>query len=67
MAERSAAVVSCGLSLLSMPMTSNFTPAAFLMLNFSAKNWKVLSWLVPTAAIRPESGSSQAILTVSPF
>jgi hypothetical protein len=48
-------------------MTSNFTPAAFFLLNSSARNWKVLSWLVPTAAIRPDSGSSHAILTVSPF
>src|SRR5437868_8465420 len=67
MAERRALVVSCGLSLLSMPMISNLTPAAFFLLNSSVRNWKVLSWLVPTAAIRPDSGSSHAILTVSPF
>ena len=37
-AERSALVVSCGLSLLSMPMISNFTPALFFLLNCSARN-----------------------------
>jgi hypothetical protein len=50
-----------------MAMISNFTPEAFFLLNSSARNCVVLSWLVPTAAISPESGSSQAILTVSPF
>src|SRR2546427_4225988 len=57
MAERSTAVVSCGLSLLSSGMISNFTPEAFFLLNSSAISWKVLSWFVPTAAIRPDSGS----------
>ncbi|MNT59361.1 hypothetical protein D3C72_1968650 [compost metagenome] len=67
MAERRALVVSWGLSLLSMPMISNLTPAGFFLLNSSAMNWKLLSWFVPTAAIRPDRGSSQAIFTVSPF
>ena len=44
MADFSAFRLSAGLSLLSMPMTSNLTPAGFLALNFSAKNWKLLSW-----------------------
>ncbi|MOA41560.1 hypothetical protein D3C78_1635330 [compost metagenome] len=66
MAERSALVVSWGLSLLSMPMISYLTPAAFFLLNSSARNWKLLSWLEPSAAIIPDNGSSQAILTVSP-
>jgi len=43
MAERSTAVVSCGLSLLSSGMISNFTPEAFFLLNSSAISWKVLS------------------------
>jgi hypothetical protein len=30
-------------------MISNFTPALFFLLNCSARNWKPLSWLVPTA------------------
>ena len=67
MAERSTAVVSCGLSLLSSGMISNFTPEAFFLLNSSAISWKVLSWFVPTAAIRPDRGSIQPIFTVSPF
>ena len=49
-----------------MPITSNFTPAAFFLLNSSARNWKLLSWFEPSAAISPESGSNHAILTVSP-
>jgi len=48
-------------------MISNFTPAGLLALNFSAKNWKDLTWFWPTGAIRPDSGSIQAIFTVSPF
>ncbi len=67
MADFSALAVSCGESLLSMPMTSNFTPAGLRLLKCSAKNWKLLSWFWPTGAIRPDSGSIQAILTVSPF
>src|SRR6185369_7858491 len=30
-------------------------------------NWKLLIWFCPTGAIRPDSGSTQPILTVSPF
>ena len=67
MAERSTAVVSCGLSLLSSGMISNLTPEAFFLLKSSAISWKVLSWFVPTAAIRPDNGSIQPIFTVSPF
>ena len=58
--------LSVGLSLLSMPMTSNFTPAGLVALNFSAKNCRLLSWLVPTGPIRPDSGSIHIILTVCP-
>ncbi len=66
MAERSALVVSWGLSLLSIGMISNFTPAALFLLNSSARYCQLFIWLVPNAAIRPDSGSSHAILTVSP-
>src|SRR5258705_885983 len=66
MIDFSALRLSVGLSLLSMPMISNFTPAGLLALNFSAKNWKVFSWFVPTWAIRPDNGSIHAILTVWP-
>src|SRR6218665_1112802 len=68
MAERKALVVSCGLSWLATAMISNLTPAAFFLLkNSSAMNWKLWSWLVPVAAIRPDNGSIQAIFTVWPF
>src|SRR5438132_10825080 len=66
MIDFSALRLSVGLSLLSMPMISNFTPAGLLALNFSAKNWKLFNWFAPTWAIRPDSGSIHAILTVSP-
>ena len=65
-ADLSALSVSVGESLLSIPVTSNFTPAELLALNFSVMNFQLLSWLLPTGAIRPESGSIQAILTTWP-
>src|SRR6476659_9576917 len=49
-----------------MPTTSNFTPAGLFALNFSIMNCQLFSWLLPTGAIRPESGSIQAIFTTSP-
>ena len=49
-----------------MPTTSNFTPAGLLALNFSTMNCQLFSWLLPTGAIRPESGSIQAIFTTWP-
>ena len=68
MAAFSAVSDSAGLSLLSKGTTSNFTPAALpAPLNFSAKKRKLLTWFWPTGAIRPDSGSIQAIFTVSPF
>ena len=48
MADFSAFRLSVGDSLLSTPMTSNFTPAGLLALNFSAKNCQLFSWLLPT-------------------
>src|SRR5690349_12588655 len=66
-ADFSAFRLSVGESLLSMPVTSNFTPAGLLALTFSMANFQLLSWLLPTGAIRPDSGSIQASLTVSPF
>src|SRR3954470_17525332 len=66
-ADLSAFRLSVGDSLLSMPVTSNLTPAGLLALNFSIANFQLLSWLLPTGAIRPDSGSIQASLTVSPF
>ena len=66
MADFSAVALSAGLSLLSKGTISNFTPAGFLALTFSAKNCQVFSWLAPTGAIRPLNGSIQAILTVWP-
>jgi hypothetical protein len=35
-------------------------------LNFSIMNCQLFSWLLPTGAIRPESGSIQAIFTTWP-
>src|SRR5436305_14405691 len=58
--------LSVGDSLLSMPTISNLTPAGLLALNFSAANFQLFSWLLPTGPIRPESGSIQAILTTWP-
>src|SRR5690349_18334558 len=58
--------LSVGESLLSMPTISNLTPAGLIALNFSMANFQLLSWLLPTGAIRPESGSIQAILTTWP-
>ena len=49
-----------------MPMTSNFTPAGLPALNFSIMYCQLFSWLLPTGAIRPESGSIQAIFTTWP-
>src|ERR1700712_1428758 len=58
---------SAGLTLLSNGTISNFTPAGLFLLNSSARYWKLFSWFWPMGAIRPDSGSIQAILTVSPF
>src|ERR1700712_2059080 len=58
---------SAGLTLLSNGTISNFTPAGLFLLNSSARYWKLFSWFCPMGAIRPDSGSIQAILTVSPF
>src|SRR6478672_7888493 len=66
-ADLSALRLSVGDSLLSMPTTSNFTPAGLLALNFSIRNCQLFSWLLPTGPIRPESGSIHAILTTSPW
>ena len=69
MADCNAVRLSAGLSLLSNGTTSHLTPAGLYLLgplNFSAKNWKLRTWLEPTGAIRPDSGSIQAILTVCP-
>ena len=65
-ADLSAFRLSVGESLLSMPTISNFTPAGLFALNFSIMNCQLFSWLLPTGAIRPESGSIQAILTTWP-
>src|SRR5215203_4262677 len=65
-ADLSAFRLSVGDSLLSMPRTSNFTPAALFWLNFSIMYCQLFSWLLPTGAISPESGSIQAILTTWP-
>src|SRR4051812_23695565 len=67
MADFSAVSDSAGLTLLSNGTISNFTPAALFLLNSSARYWKVLSSFWPMGAIRPDSGSIQPILTVSPF
>src|SRR5438105_11497764 len=67
MADLSAVSDSAGLTLLSNGTISNFTPAGLFLLNRSARYWKVLSWFWPMGAIRPDSGSIQPILTVSPF
>src|SRR5471032_3040690 len=58
---------SAWLTLLSNGTISNLTPAGLFLLNSSARYWKLLSWFWPMGAIRPDSGSIQAILTVSPF
>src|SRR6185312_10202209 len=66
-AALSAFRLSVGESLLSMATISNLTPAGLAApLNFSARNWSDLTWLVPTGAISPDNGSIQAILTTSP-
>src|SRR3982751_6203349 len=65
-ADFSAFRLSVGESLLSMPTTSNFIPAGLFWLNFSTRNCQLFSWLLPTGAIRPDSGSIQAILTTWP-
>ena len=67
MADLSWFRLSAGLSLLSKPMISNFTPAGLLLLVSSARYCRVFNWLEPTGAIKPDKGSIQAILTVSPF
>jgi len=67
MADFSAVSDSAGLTLLSNGTISNFTPAGLFLLNSSARYWKLLSWFWPMGAIRPDSGSIQPILTVSPF
>ncbi len=50
-----------------MPMISNFTPEAVPLLSSSAMYCRLLSWLDPSAAMRPDSGSIHATFTVSPF
>src|SRR5436190_14465050 len=65
-ADLSAFRLSVGDSLLSKPTTSNFTPEGLIALNFSAANFQLLSWLLPTGPIRPDSGSIHASLTVWP-
>src|SRR5689334_478966 len=65
MAALSAVSDSCDESLLSKPTISNFgPPAQFLALARSATYFQLLSWLMPTGAIRPDCGSIRASLTV---
>src|SRR5512138_1030139 len=60
-------MLSCGLSLLSIGTISNLTPAGLFLLKCSAMNCQLLIWFCPTGAISPDNGSTQPILTVSPF